>query len=216
MAAVAVALSFSSVADSISELDALRKMSQEASRVNSFRAAFDIIASIALQVHGVYKLQIEGEKALAAGAVRSRTRYGSAVAEVIPGTVLRLFFDLNDSGLESPVRFARFLAQQIGAVWSLRSLEAENAKLAATLSNLKRILARRKVTRRAIAIICQRHNINEAAAFALMRTAGKAQNCTVHKIADAIVACEPANSRAPRLAPVGLVHNYWPRKTGLM
>jgi len=114
----------------LAELDAVRQIGRLAATSINVKTGLDWIAGTALCVKGVQTVQIapskpavfligapepwqgpdsEGQKATAVGSIKAGDQSWGE---------LRIVFDIEAIEVESPVRFADFLAQQIGCMFS--------------------------------------------------------------------------------------------------
>jgi hypothetical protein len=173
----------------LTELDAVRAISREVSKGVDAACTFEVIARVILRVRGIYQVQIGNEKW---GQVPDRASVGSALS----GNV-RFVFDLHRSVLESPVRFAKFVAQQAAHVGELCGLQRQKADLKTKIDLIGRIIARRKAVHRARAILRNREGLNEAAAFACLVRHSRERRKRLHEIAEAIILSEGMAWRRP-------------------
>jgi ANTAR domain len=220
MAATAVALEISRevpfrevpIDRATSELDAIRQISRAVAGRNDTGEVLNLIARTLLRVSGLHKLELRGTDTMEWGRVPADLPIGSAVSEVVEGITLRLSFDLNAEAVESPLKLARYVAQQIRAVLAISDLKAENSKLKELVGKLESIVARRKTLHRARALICRKHRVSQAEALLLIRRYGRSQKCSLHEIASAIVACEGSVRRQPRRVPATGLGQIFPRR----
>jgi Xaa-Pro aminopeptidase len=116
---------------------------------------------------------------------------GSAVAEISAGGLtwgeLRLHFHLHTSALESPLRFAKFLGQQIGLQLDRWSLQLRAGELKAQIERLQNIVDKRKALHRAKAIVANTRQISDAEALQFMRQLSETSGRGLHDVAEALI-----------------------------
>ena len=165
----------------LTELDALREISREVAN-SAGPATVESIARIALRISGIYHIEINGAEW---GQVPKRTSVGTASHGPV-----KITFDLEVAVLDSPLRFARFVAQQVLHLASIEDLKAQRRKLRDKIQLLSGILGRRKAIHRARAIIRGREGLTEAAALERLREYSRERGKKLHEIAEAIVISE--------------------------
>jgi ANTAR domain len=175
----------------LTELEATRQIGREASAANDRRALAGIVAT-ALTIRGVQAVRIEIKReALAWGANLDGRPHGSAVAEIAASGQswgdLRLSFELHDSSLDSPLRFAKFLAQQIAGILSRETLLHQRELLRVQIARLRDIVAKRKAIQRARAIVANSRKVTERDALILMCKLSRESKRTLHEVAEAFI-----------------------------
>jgi ANTAR domain len=166
-------------------------------------AAIESVAAIALRVSGVKGMQIQyidpadgtSAEPFVWGALPKDAVVGSAVADICAGGQswgeLRLYFELLPSTLESPLRFAKFLAQQIGLQLSRWSLTVRADALKEQIEQIRKIIERRKAIQRARALVANAKRIDDSEALRLMRQYSRESGRSLHQIAEALIFGEP-------------------------
>ena len=186
------------------ELEASREISRIGSSALDVTTVIQSIGYIALRVNGVKRIQMAyaescgnvPAEALTWSATTWNTAsddspVASAVASVAAGGQvwgeLRLYFDLQPSALESPLRFAKFVGEQIAVQldrWSLMT-QADNLKI--QTERLRKIIEKRKTLQRARAIIANSKQINDTDALKLMRRYAGETGRSLHQVAEALI-----------------------------
>jgi hypothetical protein len=202
----AVALLSSSIPVSsrrISELDAIREISRISSSGHDVSIAIESIAAVALKVSGVKQVQIQysdsadgtSAEPFLWGSSAGGGVVGSAVAEICAAGQswgeLRLYFELQPSTLESPLRLAKFLAQQVGLQLSRWSLKVRAGALKQEIEQLRKIIEKRKAIQRARAIIANAKGIDDGEALRVMREYSRESGRTLHQVAEAFIFGHP-------------------------
>jgi hypothetical protein len=182
----------------LSELEVIRDISRIASSKNDITSVIESIARFALAVNGVVRVHIEYGNALGAspgsfvwGSRSDDGPIGSAVAELSAGGLiwgeLRLHFHSHTSALESPLRFAKFLGQQIGLQLDRWSLQSRAGELKAQIERLQKIVDKRKALHRARAILANTRQISEPEALQFMRQLSESSGRSLHDVAEALI-----------------------------
>lgn len=183
----------------LSEVDATTAISRAASSGTGVAAVIESIASLALKVNGIKRFQIEygesirgaSKEILVWGSENDDGSVASAVAGISAGDrnwgELRLYFELQPSALESPLRFARFLAQQIAQQLGSWSLKLRGGELRGQIEQLRIIVEKRKAIQRARAITANTRQISDAEALQLMRQYSRESGRTLHQVAEALI-----------------------------
>jgi hypothetical protein len=187
----------------ISELDATREISQIISSGRDVPSSIEAIVAVALKVSGVKRLQIQyadpadngPAEPLVWGSPSREGVWGSAVADIgahgQSWGELRLYFELQPSTLESPLRFAKFVAQQVALQLSRWSLTRRADTLKAGIEQLRKIIEKRKAIQRARAIIGNAQGINDSEALRVMREHSRESGRTLHEVAEAFIFGDP-------------------------
>lgn len=183
----------------LTELEATRRISRIAAQAFDFAEALEAIANTCLQVPGVVALEIVPAEAhfwsapLTVGVRRPQT--GSALAEIKSsgrkwGTV-RLWFELEPAPVggatDSPLHFARFIAQQVAALAWQFSFLSERRDLQKQSERLQNIVIKRKAIQRAKALLGHAHQVSDDEAILLLRRYSRDSGRTLHQVADAII-----------------------------
>jgi ANTAR domain len=187
----------------VAELEATMKISRITSSERDVTAAIESVAAIALRVNGVKGMQIQytdpadgtSAEPFVWGTFPADAVVGSAVADICGGGQswgeLRLYFELQPSALENPLRFAKFLAQQVGLQLSQWSLAIRANALKAEIEQIRTIIERRKAIQRARALIANAKRIDDTEALRLMRQYSRESGRTLHQIAEAFIFGDP-------------------------
>jgi hypothetical protein len=169
---------------------------------SDFELLLEQIISNSLCVPGVAAVRVTLDGTLGAvlptqrifGESHGRGARGSAFSDIlVAGQKLgqvELYFELQPSALASPLRFARFIAQQIGMAAERASLAIRRAELRVELNELQASIASRKAINRAKALLMHAHMLNEDEAFVLLRRYSENTGRTLHQVADAIIVSE--------------------------
>ena len=181
------------------ELEASKEMSRVASSGNDVTTVIESVVRIALRVNGIKRIQIDYSESVSGtaqepfvwGSMCEEGAVASAVATIGAGQQrwgeLRLYFELQPSTLESPLRFAKFLAQQIGLQLSRWSLNLRSDELKEQIEQLRKIVEKRKAIQRARAIPANTRQISDAEALQVMRQYSRESGRTLHQVADAFI-----------------------------
>jgi hypothetical protein len=183
----------------MTELDASRQISRVAASATRVDDGIDAFASIALQVNGIERIELipaaplvkEIPEPLTFGRDNPATTHASAIADVAAeGRTwgeLRVFFELHPSSIENPLRFARYIGQQIAMLLSRLELVMERESLKRKARIFKTLVARRKAIHRARALLVHAHKITEDAALLLLRRYTRESGRSMHAVAEAII-----------------------------
>jgi hypothetical protein len=180
-----------------SELEATREISRWASNAVRIDIGLDALAAAVLRVPGIHRIRIEQAPELT-GLTQLDWRLhgiadplGRAVTDIsIAGRTwgqVRLFFELHNHRVESPLRFARFIAQQIAFMLERLALAHQRDLLAAQLESLRRRLKTRKAVHRATGILTRTRGISELEAMALLRTHARQSRRSLGFIAEGVI-----------------------------
>lgn len=182
----------------LSELQASREISRVAASGLDVSSAIDAIAHLALRVNGIRKIQITYADSVD-GAPSKPIVWGGACEDGLGSAVanitssghtwgeLRLYFDLQPSALESPLRFARYVAQQIGTQLTHWHLATRADEWKAQISRLQKIVDKRKTVQRARAILANEKQIGDGEALRVMREYCETSGRSLHDVAEAII-----------------------------
>ncbi len=182
----------------LSELEVSKEISRITCSGHDVTSAIENSCRLALRVNGVKRLQIKYAEPIAEGGsepivwgASCEEAVASAVAIISAGKQiwgeLRLYFDPHSSALESPLRFAKFLAQQIGLQLSRWSLNVEADELRDQIERLRKLVEKRKAIQRARAIIANTRQINDTEALLLMRKYSRESGRSLHEVSEALI-----------------------------
>ena len=188
----------------LTETEATREISRIATGQRVSLETAESIVTVALRVSGTRALHLQRTETAGLpvtwGVAPAPGVHGAAVAEVSARGrkwgELRLFFDLKSTEMESPLRFARFLGQQIARVLEELALMAERERLRRKVEQLKTAIARRKAIHRAKAIVASSHGIPEIEALKLMCGYSRESGRTLYQVAEAFIFGERSKWRA--------------------
>ena len=188
----------------LGELEVTHQISRAASHAADTQEALDEIASLALRVEGIRSVHVEHRdelRRLAAGPFRwglpaSGVNEGCATADVASGGshwgTVRIGFHLRVIHLESPLRFARFVGEQMAGVIERLGREKERATLTETVEELRSVLASRKAIDRAQGILAGRQKITHTEAGAVLRKYSSETGKDLRRVAEAVILTEQA------------------------
>ncbi len=162
----------------LSELDAAREISRLIAYGGDREDVLASIAVAALRVPGVYKIQI--------GGASWGNAAGAPLGSAVHGDV-RVFFDLQSASLESPLRFARFLDEQVSSLEDMLALNEERRRWSDKLGSLGRVIERRKLIQRARAVLRVREGLTDAAALGRLVASARSQAQTLQRVAEAVL-----------------------------
>jgi hypothetical protein len=189
------------------ELQVMYEISRQASAAPDAGTATDVIAALVLRSPGVVRLSIdwEADPPESWGPAAHRGPLGSAVAPIVIDAVklgtLSLSFRLNHVDLESPSRFALFVAQQISRVHELSVLTAQKLALERQIAADRQEVASRKAFHRARGMVARSRRVSEVDAGALLRKFAAQTGRTVRELSEELIARDRAVDRfsAPEL-----------------
>jgi hypothetical protein len=181
----------------IDEAAALQAISYLAATVGDLESGLKGVAESALRIPGLHKVQLEPSvlfpplETLEWYASRRPVLCGSATAFLEAGGrswgVLRLHFEPRIDTVESPLRFARFLAQQVALLLNRFALEDQCDAQLATIERLRRRLHTRIEVNRAAQIVAKLRGTNEKEALALLIRRARQSRSRLVNVADAII-----------------------------
>jgi hypothetical protein len=132
----------------ISELAATQEVSRITSGALRYREALGDIFSVVLAIPGVWRVSMEAQPELAEWLTLDRTgrpptgQWGSAIAPLEAGLhqwgEFRICFELSSNVSRSPLRFAKYLAQQIAGLLDRTALRDQRDLLRLRISALRR------------------------------------------------------------------------------
>ena len=183
------------------ELDATREISRLACRATDFEEGLEAISSVLLGVPGVWRVCIEAPQSWRFDRV-GRTAGEASASAVAPveagrGTwgKLRIHFEVRSEVGASPVRFVKFVAQQIAGLLDRLTLQRERDSCVEQISILRRRIETRKMLARASGLIARRDRISEAQALSAIATLARRNRRSLLLIAQSVIFLE-ANSSA--------------------
>ena len=214
----------------LTELEVTREISRVVASSREDEITLEAIGSLALKVSGVkgiyVKKIVETNSYFRNAALWNATAnksVGSAVAALATNGQqwgeLRIYFDLKSDSLESPLRFVRFLAQQIEGVLNKSNLEYQGEQFRKQIQTLRSIVARRKAIHRAKALVANTRNISDREALRTMCSLSRESGKTLHQIAEAFIFSDELKwqggqrYRPRQVRPIRFAssRNYWNR-----
>lgn len=182
----------------ISELDLLRVVSTITWTSAHEESALTSIAAAALRLPGLIGLRFEPLEHLFHLPIYESTQPHSTSPRAFAlATVsangrsygqLRIFFDPHSSlTLESPVRLAKFIGQQLGLLLHRIALNREYQRHSAILQSIDCILRRRKVIHRAAVILAEQRNTPKAEAISFMVGYARRNRRSLLEISEALI-----------------------------
>ena len=214
----------------LNELEATREISRVASSSREEEVILEAIGSLALKVSGVigiHVVKIVETNSYFSNPALWNTPVGKFVGSTVADLTsdgqkwgeLRLYFDLKSDSLESPLRFVRFLAQQIEGVLDKSRLEIQGEQFRKQIQILRSIVARRKAIHRAKALIANTRNISDQEALRTMCSLSRESGRTLHQIAEAFIFSDELKwqggqrYRPRQVRPIRFASskNYWNR-----
>jgi len=187
---------YSNPSHQLSELDATLEISRIAASNLDTIGHLDAIAGLVIKIGGVRQLELTGEpialfiSPLAWGQSKAGP-HASALAEVTAHGLkwgeLRLSFDPHSAAIESPLRLAKFVAQQTAAILNRAAFLEEQHSWHEQIDRLRRIIARRKAIHKAKAILSRAKRISERDALTLLCQYSRESGKTLHQVAEAFI-----------------------------
>jgi hypothetical protein len=183
----------------MTELDATRQISRAAASATKFADGIDAFASIALLVKGIQRIELvpaeplrrQIPKPLAFGPHVSGAAPALAIADITAEGKkwgeLRVFVELHPSSIENPLRFAKYVGQQIAILLGRLELVLQRESLKKKALLFKTLVAKRKAIHRARALLVHTHHISEDDALLLLRRYTRESGRTMHAVAEAII-----------------------------
>jgi GAF domain-containing protein len=185
------------------ELDTARAISREAARATLPALGLAAVAQRVLRIDGACAVHVCGtanfhaarelglrDLTLASHGTHTGTR-ASAIAPISAGGSvwgeLRIEFDIPSFAVESPVRFAIYVAQQIANMLQRIHLLEQAGVLEDAVGRLRRAMATRKTVHRAAGILARAYQLTEQAAIALLIQQSRDSSCPVRGIAEQII-----------------------------
>lgn len=191
----------SSVRD-LGELDATREIGRRATSAIEIGDALEGIASLVLRMSGIRGVRIElahdlarmAKTSLGWGVENDPGPGGRAIEKIVVGGryggELRLDFDLRTLTVESPIRFTRFVAEQIAGMLHRWDLERRRDALVESVERLRSGLATRKAVERAKGILARSQDISESDALARLRRESRDSGLSLREVADSVISGE--------------------------
>jgi hypothetical protein len=101
---------------------------------------------------------------------------------------IRLFLDSNAPlAVESPLRLARFIAQQVGLMLNRLAIQRDWAELATRLEQIRNIINRRKLIHNAAGVLAKRRDISGAEAISFMASYAKRTGRSLLDISQSLI-----------------------------
>ncbi|MBV8071831.1 MAG: ANTAR domain-containing protein [Acidobacteriaceae bacterium] len=176
-----------------SESEVLRDIGRIAWSAPRIEHGLEEIASAVFRLPGMHVLELHVETMpvftkAAYGACRTS---GSAVEAVqangLTWGTLRIYFDPALAQVETPLRFTRFVAQQIALLLDRLSLLREIEMQHRRLAHLKRRLETRKAVHRAAGVLAQARDIPDADALRIIIQEARRSRRTLLHLAQALI-----------------------------
>jgi hypothetical protein len=166
-------------ARALRELELMRLIGHIAWNSTSGDQAFDSIALAIARLPGFVGFRFEPLKAVPQLAAYEKMKpHRNASDSFARAAVtangrewgqIRLFFDPNaPPTVESPLRLARFIGQQVGLMLNRVAVHRDHEKLVARLEQIRNITKRRKMIHSAAGMLARRRNISGAEAIRFM------------------------------------------------
>lgn len=191
------------------ELAATREISRLACWANDFESALESISAVLLSVPGIWRVSIEAPHSW----YFDRIGYtpvdpsASAVAPIEAGRGtwgnLRIHFEVRLEIGASPVRFAKFVGQQIASLLDRLTLRREHDSFIRQISVLRRRIETRKTLARASGLLARRDRISQGQALALIVKIARRNRRALLLMAQSLIFLEsdscPVNHRRVRV-----------------
>jgi hypothetical protein len=182
----------------LSEVELLRSVSSQTWNATDEEDAFVAIATAILRAPGISGFRFEPSPHLPHLPIHETSKPGGQKSwawAVSPANAngqswghVRIFFDPNlAQKLESPVRLAKFVGQQIGILLHRLSLQREIVRQTAHLEALNRITRRRKIISRAAAVLAGEREVSEREAISLMVSYARENRQNLLTIAESLI-----------------------------
>ena len=183
----------------LSEWEATRAIGRLAAAGIELESTLDRIAGAVLSQRGVHGIAIEAGPELAAhlgfapvwGHAANGSLHASATGEIKAGQwswgKYRIYFDLRDCKLESPLAFTRFVAQQIACFLNNLALLQERDMLVRRKARNEYRLSRRKLVERAKGILAQRHALPQDDALRMLIRITRESRRSLRRVAQSII-----------------------------
>jgi ANTAR domain len=171
----------------LSEPELLRAISKITWNAGSKDEGVSAVATALLRVTGLTGFRFESTDdqvypRAAASAVSAVSANGHTWGQI------RIFFDPHATpAVESPVRLAKFVGQQIGILLHRLSLQRERDERLGRLAALDRIMRRRKVIHRAVGILAEQRSVSSAEATSLMAAYARRNRRPLLSIAESLI-----------------------------
>ncbi len=197
MSAVAQAQVFSLYSRQISETELVRTIGHIAWTAKQEEAALTQIGAAILRVPGLVGFCFEpsGEipylpiyEVMKPSSLTRASAIGAVVANEAKFGQVRVFFDPHvRPEVESPVRAAKFVGQQLGLLFHRLYLVRERERSAARLEALERGTRRRKIIHRAAGILSQQRDVSVRDALSLIVQYARRNRRTLVDISEALI-----------------------------
>jgi hypothetical protein len=167
---------------------------------------FEELSALILALPGVQAFEIDPREPLrrlaegpflwSVGPARKKAA-GSVSAPIASADAkwgeLRIRFDLTKFEVESPVRFARFVAQQLSLVLARADAERRNHALRKQIDSLAADLDTRKFVQRAAGILGRQRGLPEARATAMLHHHAIQTGRDLRQVAEAVITAYSRN-----------------------
>ncbi|MBV8551006.1 MAG: ANTAR domain-containing protein [Acidobacteriaceae bacterium] len=189
---------FAPVHRRLSEPDAMREIGRRALAGLEVSDGLATIAETVFWVSGIRQIAIEAAEGwkhqpatLGWGGQPGHGPQGCAVAGIRANGrdwgELRLYFDVQAASLQSPLRFAKFVAQQIAAMLNRLELSEANKALRGRIARIEHRLKTRKAVQRAKGILARTRGISEADAIRLLVRYSREERRSLYQISEAVI-----------------------------
>ena len=186
-----------------SESEALLAIRRSACSEQNLESAFEAIAAAILQMDGMHgiHLHMNGVPPLHKGTFSVSGTIASALEPVRANGKtwgsIRIHFDSAQTQVQAPVRFARFVGQQIASLLDRLSITNEVATRRRRLTHLERRLATRKAVHRARGQLAQARGVSDLEALQLLKRHARRSGRTLLEVAEAFT----IGFETPKLEP---------------
>ena len=200
-----------------SELDGMLETGRRAAAAVVIPEGLEAVAAAVCAVEGIRAIRIEPasettlqkNKQLEWRGEPGNGPAGWAVAEIRAGGrqwgEVRLGFDVHVDRVQSPLRFAKFIAQQIAVMLYRLEVAEENRVLARRIVNLDQRLKTRKYVERAKSILARTRGISEASARGLLVQYSRRSGKSLYEVSESVVLTgEDAWHTQPALRRLGV------------
>jgi hypothetical protein len=176
-----------------SEAEALRAIGRSACSAENLECGFEAISAAVLHIDGMrgVHLELSGTQAMEKGAfpVSGSTAYAveTVRANGLTWGTLRIHFDPTRTKVQTPLRFTRFVGQQIALLLDRLSLLNEIETHRRRLARLERSLATRKAVHRARGQLAQARGVSDLEALLIMKRHARRSGRTLLQLAETLI-----------------------------